>query len=318
MIKEIVMDDNKIDSVSILTDAVSHPGTSAPLIAGFLLTIYSLTLAPFVGGFAITFPLGLIAGVAGLVHGSYKFFAGQKDYDKNVSKQMEEKLHQAEEKEQEFVQRTVASLTTDFTKLARVGCSAKTAKEGLRELRDLLSAEEIVRQEIQSLTATMKFSTDIVQIESSVRDLLRQGLSLLCKTRDLLQSIAVENEAELTQEVCDVQEDIKVLKSRTQNEYSQKTLELKQSSLASKQGRLNNIAESRDLVGLLLSRVDECENTLRSTYNDLIKMNVDDSEEVINNVLSNLQHSVKIAMEIRKQYSKNQIEISVKENSNGQ
>jgi hypothetical protein len=305
------MNENR-DSIKILQDAISHPVTSISLVTGLVLTAYSIALAPFLGGFAITFPAGLAVSAIGAGSGVYQFFKHQNNYNQEMTREIEGRLQEENDKEQAWMEQTLSSLKRDFVRQSKTLCvCAQSAKDGGREIIDLLAAKEAAEKELQSLRSTSKFVFDInTQIEPQIKNVFKQGLLLLCNVRDLIDQISTEDEDRLKQEMSELKNSIATLETKT-SEYSQKTLELKRSSLLAKEHRLTNMTNNRDLAILLLSRTDECENTLRSTYENLIKMSADDSEETIGNVLSNLQNCVRLAVEVRKQFTKTQASINV-------
>jgi len=295
--------DTEPNSVELLATAISHPLTSIPLVCGFLSMAYAIVGAPFLGGFLPSLAFGSILGVTGLANGLFRFFKGQTAYDDAITKQMEEKLQEDRKKSQQWTQQTLATLKADFSNFLKASKNdyTKYARNGLREIGGVQVAFDSTMKDVNSARQNTKFTFDLdARIIPTIKDVFDQGLQLLCNVRDLINLGLSESEIQLTQEISDLKKDIKELEN-CNGEYNTKSLEIKQKSLQYKQSRLDNLVNNRDLIVLLLSRVDECENTLRRAQDDLIKIRAESTDESMDTVLAKLEDCVRLAVEVRKQ-----------------
>mgnify|MGYP001563941357 CR=1 FL=1 len=285
----------------VLMKAIGHPLTSIPLIFGSLLVAYAITFSLIFGGFVEAFFSGLALGIVGLVNGAWRFLKGRSQCEERLAEIIEQNLQRQREADRVKTERTIASLKTGFAGISRAqGFFFGIAERGLKEVSDLKRAQNIVGQEI-ARSKEGNFSFDITaRVEPLIEKTFNEGLLLLVSVLDLIKAAISENESRLCEEIAEIEKDIAALEKKG-DESSQRILGIKRKSLSSKKARINQIAENKKAMELLLSRADECENTLLATCDDLNKMRLENSEDALDETLQRLQDCLKVAVEVRKQ-----------------
>ncbi len=284
----------------VLWRTITHPLTTGPLAVGFMLTAYSIALAPFFGGFLIAFPLGMTAGVVGLANGVARFFKGRSECEERLAKLIEEKIARDREVERRETEEKIALLRDGFREAARRKRSfeaGQVAQAAWDELDDLVRVFKAVGQEINQSQGDDKFALDItVRIEPLTKKIFQEGLNLLFNTLDLLNATTAEDEKRLHDE-------IGRLEQATTNPAGkdQEVLKMQRRSLASKRDQLGKIQKNRILIDTLICRVDECENNLRTALDDLKRIRTEWSEDALEELSTRLQDCLKFALEVRKQ-----------------
>lgn len=290
----------------VLSKALSHPLTTVPLIVALLLGTYSIAIAPFFGGFLITFSAAIATGLVGAVNGALRFLKGQSECEQKLADLLEQKLQREQDAEREKVERNMVLLKEGFFKIARAfGPFSRIAKRGLKEVNDLIGARKSVVDEIQKIKEESRFSLDITaRVEPLVKKIFGEGLLLLLDLLNLIEAAASENEEELADEIKELEREV------VDGKFGENILAIKQKNLASKKTRLEKIVKNKDMMELFLVRADECENTLRATQDNLVKIRVESSEDALDDVLKELQSRIQVVIEVRKQM-KNEIELGI-------
>jgi hypothetical protein len=201
-----------------------------------------------------------------------------------------------------WISNTVISLQKEFAKLK--------AKEELRQTVDLVNSYNLVTREIGNIKESKRFIFDITtQVEPLTKDVFRQGLLFLCSVRDFLELINAEDTNKLEASIIALNDSIDSLKKST-SPLAEQMLELKYNSLKYTQDRIVNLATNKEYAALLLARVEECDNILRITFDNLTKFSIEDSANSIDEIRHRLQNYIELAIEVRKEVNKACLEIT--------
>jgi hypothetical protein len=203
-----------------------------------------------------------------------------------------------------WVSNTVISLQKEFHKLK--------AKDELQKTVDLVNSYNLVTKEISNIKESGRFAFDITtQVEPLTKDVFRQGLLFLCSIQDLCGLINSEDATKLGEAVVTLNNSIDSLKESTSS-LAPQILELKENSLKYTQNRIANLITNKEQVALLLARVEECDNILRLTFDNLTKLSIEDSANVIDEIRHKLQNCIELAIEVRKEVNKACLGLEIK------
>lgn len=196
---------------------------------------------------------------------------------------------------------TVIALQRDFQRLK--------GREELQKTVALMDSYNLVTREIANIKESRRFALDVTaQVEPLTKDVFRQGLLFLCSVRDFLELIKAEDGAKLQDSVITLNNSIDALKE-SDSPLASQILELKEKSLKYTQDRILNLSLNREQSALLLARVEECDNILRLTFDNLTKLSIEDSANTINEIRHRLQNCIELAIEVRKEVNRLCLEV---------
>lgn len=249
-----------------------------------------LGVVPMVVGGILVFGGGIVLGIGDKLRGH---LGNDVVIDEQETPQVESTF---------WIANSVVSLQRDFRKLK--------ALNELNRTVELVNAYNLTAQEISRIKESNVSSFGVTtQIEPLATDVFRQGLLFLCSVRDFLSLIKAEDEGKLQGIVMSLNDEIEEL-SKSGSALAAQTLELKFSSLRYTQDRILNLSTNREYVALLVARVEECENILRVTFDNLTKLNIEDSASSVDEIRHRLQNCINFAIEVRKEINKACLEVS--------
>jgi len=249
--------------LEVLSDALQHPATLYPAGAAALAAIYGLLFGPFLGGS----PAALtVAAASGVLAGGSFCWQYLINGERHARRKVQEFLAREAELGRQALEEERSRLQEGFSSLKSV--------EGRKALGELVREYTSLREALERYGEGDGIAA--AGIAASALTTYREGLGVLASALDLMSATATVAAASLTEEVADLQRQIKTMRA---GGAPMERIQLKEETLASHRGRLQAMEEQRLRVEELLRQADACEAALQQVRVQLPAMRADWSEE---------------------------------------
>ena len=285
---------------------VNHPLTIGPLALGAASLAYALAVAPFLGGFLVALPVGVVALlVAGGNAGLRILHVGEKYAIKKLELR-KESAQKREEEEKVKIDRSVKFLLTKFAQIDTT--KNRRGSRARQELEELVDAYKQVNAEIIQHQASMFTAHVNDRIAPFTKDAYKQGLRVLACVLELLREDPSLDRTTLRREILGLEGELTELRREQDRPQLLKTRE---KALALRKDRLKK-ADWRDAtIEEFIHQSDECEEVLRATREDLIKLRMEQSEDVLEDMLKRLQECVATLLKVQKEFEQSKVGLSI-------
>lgn len=267
-------------------EALEHPLTKYPFVVSAIMLGYAFLVAPFLGGFVPTFPLGLAAGAVFLGNLGWRLSHINQEYDRRVRELAEQQSRERKEAAKARLEKIRRELEAGFV---RIG--SHEGNKALVELVNEYNALELLLEDRRETTFL-----PVARVRVLAKETYEQGLNVLSCAFDLMQVVQSTTKESLRTAITELDSEIASLK---RDGVREELLKIKEASAASHRERLKRLEDQSLRIAELLHQSDSCEAVLLTTRLDLVRLRADSSEESINEVMQRLQRIIDMAIDIQ-------------------
>lgn len=284
---------------------IGHPLTLYPLVLG--IGSLSYAIIPVFGGLLVAVSVGIAGLVFGVGNGGLRLFHVGEKYAIKKSEFEAEYVRKRDAEEKRKIDHSVQFLLKGFQGMNGTVNARQGARAG-KELEQLVDAFKQVDQEIVQHQRSM-FDIHLGErVSPLVKDAYKQGLRVLACVRELLRDDPSLDRTTLKREIGELENEIEGLRNEGER---QRFLETKEKALTLRKQRLEK-ADWRDAtVESLIYQSDVCEEVLRSTREDLIKLRMEQSEGVLEDMLRRIQGCIATLLKVQEEFTRSKEGLSI-------
>lgn len=274
-------------------EALEHPLTKYPFVVSVIMLGYAFLVAPFLGGFVPTFPLGLAAGAVFLGNLGWRLSHINQEYTSRMQKLMEQQSQGRQEAERARLEKMRRELEEGFLSIG--------AQEGSKALVELVNEYKALEKLLNERKEDAFLSG--ARIRVLAKETYEQGLNVLLCALDLMRAVQPTNKEGLKAAIAQLEREVASLKHEGAREG---LIKIKEASLTSHVERFRRLEDQSLRTTELLHQADSCEGVLLTARLDLIQLRADSSGEGLDEVIRRLQRVIDTAIEVQEALKRSQ------------